>query len=187
MSATIHQTFHQCLRQLLQQPLAQNTRLTFFNRSFALSSGDIVDSKGRKPGDAVGLVLCRYLLNLPAAPVPTVRKITFRELSDAGPLVTRFTENTNKIISSTFANNIELLETRALDLGGQPEPDNSGYDLYIRFEALPHLPVWLQFNSADDLFPAQSTLLFNQSAEHYLDMQCLFILATYLTGQLVAK
>jgi hypothetical protein len=59
--------------------------------------------------------------------------------------------------------------------------------LSVCFNALPRVPLHLQFNADDDLFSAQSTLLFNQSAEHYLDMQTLFFLGTCLAGRIVAR
>lgn len=197
MAASIHQKYRDSLNQLTDQRLAQCAQaleldvdgtqmwLPFFNRRFAIEPDNIVDALGHKPTDAVGLVLCYYLLSHPLAPVPDGQQVTFRELTGAGPLVSSFTTNTNKTIASTFATDIADLTKRTIELGGQPETDPSGYDLNIRFEALPNLPIWLQFNAADDLFTSQSALIFNQSAEHYLDMQGLFIVGTYLTGQLV--
>ena len=48
------------------------------------------------------------------------------------------------------------------------------------------MPLYLRFNAADDEFPAQAALLFHRSAAVYLDLQTLFIAATYLTGRLIA-
>lgn len=201
MPPTIHQKYRDCLNQLTAQRLAKSAqavgltveglsvRLPFFDRRFAIDPDTIIDDQGQTPTDAVALVLCRYLLSLPPLPaVPALdeERVTLREFSGAGPLVSSFASNTNKIIASAFATKIENLTNRAITLGGRSETGQSGYDLYMRFEALPNLPLWLLFNGADEGFASQSSLLFNPSAEHYLDMQGLFIVATYLTGQLVA-
>jgi hypothetical protein len=101
-------------------------------------------------------------------------------------LVSSFTRNTNKLIASTFASDVNTLSTRSQELNGVPLSTEVGYDLSVRFPALPGIPIFLQFNAHDDLFPAQCNLLFYQSAERYLDMQGLFILGTFLSGSLVS-
>jgi dienelactone hydrolase len=53
------------------------------------------------------------------------------------------------------------------------------------FEMLPRVPVFFRFNDRDDLFPAQTSILFRQSAEKHIDMECLAIGGTYLTGLLI--
>jgi hypothetical protein len=72
-------------------------------------------------------------------------------------------------------------------MNGRLDSEATDHDLSLCFTALPRIPLYLQFNADDDLFPAHSTLLFNQFAEHYLDMQTLFLLATYLAGRLVTR
>jgi hypothetical protein len=61
-----------------------------------------------------------------------------------------------------------------------------GFDRRYRFQALPEVPLILNYNTADDLFPAQANLLFRRSAQTLLDIRDLFTLGTYLTGRLVA-
>jgi len=41
------------------------------------------------------------------------------------------------------------------------------------------------FNDADDEFPADCKVLFERSAEHYLDMECLAITGSFLAGNLI--
>jgi len=161
-------------------------RIAFFNRTYLVSPNRMEDIHGKRPTDAVGLVLCRYMLQYPSPPVQDGRLITFRELSGAGPLVSSFTRNTNKLMASTFASDVKTLTTRSQELNGVVQTEEAGYDLSIRFPALPGIPLFLQFNADDDLFPAQCNLLFYQSAERYLDMQGLFVLGTFLAGCLVS-
>lgn len=161
-------------------------RVPFFNRTYLISADRLEDIHGNPPADAVGLVLCKYILTYPSPPVRKGRHITFRELSGAGPLVSSFTRNTNKLIAGTFASDLKTLASRSLALSGEPQTEAVGYDLSIRFPALPGIPLFLQFNADDDLFPAQCNLFFYQSAERYLDMKGLFILGTFLAGSLVS-
>lgn len=164
----------------------EQIRLLFFNRTYLIAPDRMEDIHGRPPTDAVGLVLCRYMLQYPPLPVQDGGLTTFRELTGAGPLVASFTRNTNKLIASTFASDVKTLATRSLELNGVVQTEEAGYDLSIRFPALPGIPLFLQFNAADDMFPAQCNLLFYQSAERYLDMQSLFVLGTFLAGSLVS-
>ena len=159
----------------------------FFNRTYLVSPNRMEDTHGNQPTDAVGLVLCRYILQYPSIPVPDGRQITFRELSGAGPLVSSFARNTNKLIASAFGGNMVELIARSIKLNGERHTTRSDYDVSVRFPALHGVPLFLHFNDNDDLFPARTTLLFYQSAERYLDMQGLFMLGTWLAGSLISE
>lgn len=177
--------WHATAGRLGGKPFDGAIELPFFGQPHRVSRDSCLDPEGRPATAAVAMVLCRYLLRLPSSPVPAGQRITFRELSGAGPLVSRFADNTLKIITTTFGHRIRDLNAAAKKLGGRPEGDGSGFDLFLRFEALPNVPVYLQFNGADDLFPAQAGVLFQRSAETCLDLQSLFVLGTYLTGRLI--
>lgn len=159
--------------------------IPFYDRVYRIASDDIFDTDGRKPTDAVARVLCRYLLDCPPQTLPHGQRMTFRELKGAGPLVSSFATNTHKLITGTFAADVNALELASRQLNGKTIAGYPNYDLFIAFGALPTVSVYLQFNGADDQFPAQCAVLFDQSAEGYLDMQSLFILGTYLAGGLV--
>ena len=199
MTTTIHETYAACREEL---PGLDHGRckavlgitsegadlvIPFYDEIYRLSQGALLNPDGQPPVDAVGLVLCRYLLNCPDEPLPEGRRLTFREIDGAGPLVSRFATNTNKLIISAFALDLQGLVNTGNQMGGKQLEDIAGYDLVMKFTALPLIPIYLQFNAADDLFPAQSSLLFNASAQGYLDMQSLFILGTFLAGGLVGR
>ena len=50
----------------------------------------------------------------------------------------------------------------------------------MQFKSLPKIPVLLLFNDSDEEFPAQCTVLFERSAENYLDMECLAMVGMLL-------
>lgn len=159
--------------------------LDFFNRQIAFNGHDFVDATGCEVFPAVKFVLCNYLLkcSLPNNPVSN-RMVTFREFSNAGPLFSRFSENTGKIISTSFSGQTDKLKLRCQHLGATLI-ETASYDLSAEFMALNKVPIFLNFNDADDLMPANTVFLFHDDAESYLDLECLTIICTYLTGLLI--
>ncbi len=161
--------------------------LNFFNRKITFSSDGIHDLDGHPLTDAVKSVLCQYLLMCPDAICESSnRLVTLREFSDSGPLFSSFTANTGKIIETTFSGNMENLKNRCLALGGTIM-GNVSYDLSVRFKALSRIPVILNFNDKDDMMTASAVFLFHDNADNYLDLECLAIICTYLTGQLIRR
>jgi hypothetical protein len=112
--------------------------------------------------------------------------VTYREFKDAGPLTGYFAANTNKIIETRFAGQLDTLTYACRKIGGRAI-ETPAFDVAFMFDMLPRLPVFFRFNDRDDTFPAQTSILFRQSAEKHLDMECLAIGGTYLTGLLIGK
>jgi hypothetical protein len=159
--------------------------IPLYNRTYSVSRKGIEGPEGRAVDDAVRVILAKYVLTCPDQLPPLSSEwMTYREFRDAGPLVSYFTTNTNKLIEEHFAGAVYGLERRCTELGGSIE-DNSSYDLSVRFQALPRLPVLLNFNDADDLFPAACSLLYQASAAQFLDMECLAMTGTLLAGKLL--
>ena len=161
--------------------------IPFYGKPHRISKEGVFNASGKRANFAISVVLCRYVLQCPPEIPLNGEWITYRELKDAGPLVGYFISNTTKIIETAFAGNTAALEAASQSLGGRFNQNESSYDLSITFDFLPRLPVYLRFNDKDDEFPAQCSLLFRQSAEKYLDMECLSIGGTYLTGALIGK
>jgi hypothetical protein len=110
--------------------------------------------------------------------------VTFREFSNAGPLFFRFSENTGKIISTTFSGHLEKLKSRCQSLGGIIL-GTASYDLSVQFQALNKVFIFLNFNDTDEFMPANAMFLFHDNAETFLDLESLTIICTYLTGLLI--
>jgi len=159
----------------------------FFNRQIIFSQDGIDDANGLPLTDAIKVVLCQYLLMCPDPMYENSDKlVTLREFSESGPLFSRFTANTGKIIETTFSGNLEKLISRCLALGGTIIK-NASYDLSVRFKALSRIPIILNYNDIDDMMPASAGFLFQDNADKYLDLKSLSILCTYLTGQLIQE
>jgi len=147
----------------------------------------VFDADGKQANVAISVALCRYILQCPKQIPANGNWVTYRELKGAGPLVGSFTANTNKIIETQFGGHLKELKRVAENLGGTTYVDNVVYDLSMYFNAMPRIPVLLRFNDIDETFPAQSTVLFRQSAEMYLDLESLSIVGTFLAGALINK
>lgn len=159
----------------------------FFNRQVVFNGNDFTDISGVNLTPAVKTVLCKYVLMCPQKTMEdSNRLITFREFTNAGPLFSYFTANTAKILETTFSGQLEKLKARCLELRGTIIETGS-YDLSVRFRALQKIPVILNFNDADESMPAKAVFLYHDNAEHYLDLECLTITCTYLTGLLIKK
>ena len=160
-------------------------RLPFFNRQLIFSSAGVHAADGETLTIAVKLALCRYLAMCPDRIVNSAhRLITFRELSDSGPLFSSFTANTNKIIESAFSGRLDLLRARCQMVGGH-DIQMPAFDLSMQFMAFPRIPVTFTFNDADDIMPATANFLYDETADRYLDIECLMVTCTYLTGLLI--
>jgi len=157
----------------------------FFNQQITFNGHNFINIKGHEVSFAVKVVLCNYVLMCPENVFhPSDRLVTFREFSNAGPLFSRFTENTGKIITTTFSEKMDKLKSRCQNLGGTIV-ETASYDLSVNFRALPKISIILNFNDTDELMPASAGFLFHDNAKTYLDLESLTIICTYLTGLLI--
>jgi hypothetical protein len=160
--------------------------IPLYDRLYRVGSKGIEDWGGNPVTPAVRVILCKYVLMCPVAlPRLTDRLMTYREFKNAGPLISYFTTNTNKTIETTFSGKRDVFQERSQQLGGTVRDDQS-YDLSVEFFALPRIPVIVNFNDRDDLFPATCSILYRASAEIYLDMECLAMTGTLLAGKLIS-
>lgn len=160
--------------------------IPLYNKLYRFSAEGISAEDGEELTPAVQVMICKYVLTCPLK-LPEIKDklVTYREFKDSGPLVSNFTNNTNKTLESTFTGNLTKLKERAIQIGGQIS-DSETYDLSVDFHAFPRIPVILNFNDQDDLFPAACSVLYRSSAALFLDMECLAMTGTLLTGKLIA-
>ncbi len=159
--------------------------IALYDRLYTVSATAIEGIGGAPVNDAVRVILAKYVLTCPdQLPVLPAQWQTYREFADAGPLISYFTSNTNKSIETHFSGRAERLKQRCTELGAVVEK-NPSYDFSVRFQALPRIPVVLNFNDADEMFPAACSILYRKSAEIFLDMECLAMTGTLLTGRLL--
>jgi hypothetical protein len=160
--------------------------IPLYDRFYSVSGTAIEGRDGTTATDAVRVILGKYVLSCPdELPAPSQSWVTYREFADAAPLVSYFTSNTNKNIEIHFSGRVDLFEQRCSQLGASLE-ENTTYDVSARFLALPRIPVVVNFNDADEMFPAVCSILYRKSAHQFLDMECLAMTGTLLAGKLLA-
>lgn len=160
--------------------------IPLYNTLYRFNAKGIVDMEGGKLTPALQVMICKYILTCPVElPEINDKLVTYREFKDSGPLVFNFATNTNKTLESTFTGTVPRLKERAMAIGGKLA-DSDTYDLSVLFHAFPRIPVILNFNDEDDLFPAVCSILYRSSADLFLDMECLAMTGTLLTGKLIA-
>ena len=160
--------------------------IPFYGEPHRVSTAGVFDATGQRATFAVSVLLCCYILQCPEAEPEPGEWVTYREFKDAGPLTSYFTTNTNKIIETTFAGQIDMLRSACRKMGGSAIKAPA-FDVAFMFQMLPRVPVFFRFNDQDDMFPAQTSILFRHSAEKHIDMECLAIGGTYLTGLLIGN
>jgi len=160
--------------------------IPIYDKIYIFSEEGLRETKGEEITPAVQVMIYKYILTC-SSDMETItdRLVTFREFKNSGPLISYFTTNTNKTLESTFSANIDLLKERSQNIGGEILTSDV-YDLSLRFYAFPKIPVLVNFNDSDDLFPSKSSVLYRSTAEHYLDMECLAMTGTLLVGKLIS-
>ena len=162
-------------------------KIPLYDKIYHFGSTGIISDNCEVPTPAVRVMICKYILTCPLElPKLSETLVTYREFKDAGPLISYFATNTNKTLESTFSGNVAGLRKRGEEIGGKVL-DSDTYDLSLEFHAFPRVPVILNFNDRDDLFSATCSVLYQSSAAHFLDMECLAMTGTLLTGKLIAN
>lgn len=159
--------------------------ISLYDQDYFVSADGIVEVSGTETPAAVRVILSKYVLRCERFELHgTDPYRTFRDFRDASPLISYFTTNTNKTLETTFSGRRDALLEVSRNIGGI-EQESEGYDCSVLFHALPRVPVVLNFNDRDELFPASCSVLYRASAEQFLDMECLAMTGTLLAGKLI--
>lgn len=154
--------------------------ISLLGRAFWVCAEGIWDARGRKPNLAVCVILARYLLMCPRQ-LPTPGDLsTFKDFKEAAPLIGYFADTVEGALARRFAGRLAALETACRKLGGEPHGADWAYQLKFRLQGLPRVPLYLLFNDAEEGFPAQCILLFEDAVQHYLDMESVAMLGSVL-------
>lgn len=157
----------------------------FFGKPHRVSSKEIVGPNGRRPSHSVNVVLCKYLLLCPETEPEGNEWISYKDFKDAAPFIEGFRNNAERPIARNFSGKIEKLKKASDELRGYPPEMEFSYQLSVRFDALPKVPILALFNDEDEEFSSQCSLLFQRRAQGYLDMECLAIIGWVLSDYLI--
>lgn len=159
--------------------------IPFYGIPHRVSSTSVMDQEGKRPIHSVSVILCKYLLLCPEQEQPVDSEwVKYHSFPDAAPFAGGFKNTAEEPISKAFTGKLNDLKRACTALGGQPGEAIFSCDLAIRFRVLPKVNLLMMFNDEDEEFPAECSILFEQHASAYLDMECLamlgMVLATWL-------
>lgn len=161
--------------------------IPYFGRDYRVSGEGVVDNRGERPDYGTCVLLLKYLLLSPQQVPAGDEWVNYRDLKDSGPLTVYFNDNVIQAVSRRYSGRSEALKEAAAAGEGSPPDADYPYDVAAVFRALPRVPMLLLFNDADDEFPAQTIVLFEQRADRFLDAECLAILGVALFNHLKQK
>jgi len=124
-----------------------------------------------------------YYFDSPAAIPVTGKWISFADLPDGRVYDSAFQSNTGNLLIKTFGLDKESLRRACETLKGVAL---SGFgDAAYVVQALPRIPLLINYWQGDDDFPSTCKLLFDESVSHYLPTEACAILGGMLARKLV--
>jgi hypothetical protein len=172
--------FEQIADRLGAQIVGQELIIPFFGKPIRISAAGISGPSGSRPNFSVCVVLFKYLLLCPDHDPVENDWVSFKDFRDSAPFAGAFFKYTELPLAKYFSGRLKDLAAACREIQGHPPAATFSYDLCMQFKALPKIPVLLLFNDTDEEFPAQSAVLFERSAENYLDMECLAMVGMLL-------
>ncbi|MFA5906724.1 MAG: DUF3786 domain-containing protein [Desulfobacula sp.] len=160
--------------------------IPFFGDDYIVSDTGIADESGNRPNYMVCVILSKYLLLCPGAPVVNKEWSALKDFHKMSQFTNLnfFTSDTEGPIVKRFSGRISALSDASRKLGGKPCELGVSYDFAMEFRVLPKIEILLMFNDSDDEFPATCSVLFQKQAESYLDPESLIMVGTAFTQRL---
>lgn len=155
-----------------------------FNKKFIVTNQGFTDLDGKRPSYDICVILAKYILMCPDSTPKENDWVSFRDFKDSGPLAGYISNDVENKINRNFTGRTDALKRAGQKLRGYAPDISAEYDVMIRFDAMPKVPLVLLFNDGDEEFGAQTKLLFEKRAEKYLDVECLAILGNLLCRKL---
>jgi len=154
--------------------------MAYFTSKYTITGQGITGPAGNPAAYDVCAILSRYLImasdrsKSSSPPVAGVGEWTnFRDLREAGPLTVYFRDNVEALICGDLAGNASRAALALAGLGGTVPDLGARYDLMLEFRGLPHIPMLLLFNDAEEMFPASCSVLFRSDVDSHLDAECI--------------
>lgn len=158
----------------------------FFNEEYRVSGEGIFDLSGTRPDYGICVIIAKYILLCPDRDYQNEEWVSFKDFKSVSHFtnVNFFASDVERAIEKKFAGRLEDLFRAGERSGGITHAVATRYDLSMVFRALPRISLLLLFNDGDEEFPARCTVLFQKSAENYLDPESLGMLGAALAGRL---
>ena len=168
--------------------ILKSARIPLLGRHYTVTPERIVDEQGNCPDYGICVILLKYLLLCPES-IPTKSDwIHSRDFKDTVQAQNKgLSDFAAQKISARFSGNLDLLKKGLMDLGGQILDGEYPYDLSVYLPALPRVPLLVLFNDRDEQFAAETFILYESRAHHFLDAECRVMIDWYLYDALKRK
>jgi hypothetical protein len=161
-------------------------RVPFFRSLVHINKNGFFFATGEKTPFDVCVIAARYVLMCPET-LPAGKELSaFRDFKGSGPLTVFYADNVEVKIRKNIHDPARNLKHACLELGGYRPDASISRDAVMTFDALPHLPVYLLYDFADEEFPSSCSVLFESRAQTMLDPESLAIIGAVLAQKLVA-
>ena len=162
--------------------------ISLFQKEYTVSDEGIIDSSGERPSLDICVILSKYILSCPENQLKSSSGshewVSYRNLKDSAPLHHYFTNEVEKAISFLFSERLQSLQEASERLGGYLPSLDVNYDFAVQFDALPKVPLILLYNTPDEEFPANCSILLTAQSEQYLDCESIALLGRQLYSHL---
>ena len=164
----------------------QKAVIPFLGEDYFVSHTGIVDTAGNRPDYGICVILSKYLILCPEAPVTNNAWSTLKDFHKRSQFtnINVFKSDAEQPITKNFSGRLAELADACQKLNGTPNEFGRSYDLAMQFKVLPKIDILLLFNDGDDEFPATSSLLYQRQAEEYLDPESLIMIGIAFTRRL---
>jgi len=160
-------------------------QLSFFWRDYRLPPPDFTPQRaetGEEPSSFVQALLLTYLITADGT-TPSSRWVAFRSLPDGMFYAQAFRGYAeNRLVRELGEGGIEAFHQGSERLGAQPlDIGDAGYI----FRVLPRVHLAAVYWLGDEDFPSRTSILFEDSASHYMPTDGLAILGSQLASTIV--
>jgi hypothetical protein len=160
----------------------ETIRLRMINRVYELRKEGLFENDEYCPDPWTKIIIYDYVRRKGSSPL-TEDWITLGHFPHTASHVKAFQKNAEKKIAGTFRNDLDGLKKHCAEMEGVEGEGKTKADYFCTFHLLPHLPLYLSFYAADEEFDAECKILFDSSAEDYIDIEYL----AYLVERFVEK
>nr|WP_288186192.1 DUF3786 domain-containing protein [uncultured Sporomusa sp.] len=165
---------------------SQQFIVPFFNEKFIVdcSRQTIYNAAdGSVPGISARILILHYLTFFTSRQEPVCKWVSLKEIPGGGMLFyPAFYKDSIRGLIKAFGRQSALLLDCAKQIGGQP----AGFGTVSAvFQVFPKIPLCVLIWEGDEEVPANATVLFDPSIEHFLHIESVIGVGSYLANKLI--
>lgn len=161
-------------------------RLKMISKAYELYKEGLFENNVYSSDTWARIIICDYIRRRAIRP-HSGELIGLGHFPNTASHVKAFQSNAERKITDTFKDNADKLRRRCTELGGFAAQNNLKADYSFSFDLLPNIPLFIFFWSADEEFEADCKILFDRSAEDYIDIEYLANLLERFTLELTGE